>query len=379
VGLAIEIGLSGNYAPPLEGVIRSAQRSETLGYASIWWPDRLMGWYPPVIWEPSLSKIVNHQKNPSIFMDPVSCITAAGLNTSKIRMGTAVTEVFRRHPAMLAQSALTLDHICKGRFILGIGPGEGCNVLPYGLPYTDHAARLEEAVKIIRLLWENDGPVSFEGRFWRLKDAVLGLGPYQEGRYPPIWIAATGPKMLAVTATLADGWLPLRRSPKEYGKMLATIRRIARENGRDMSHFNAGMYANLIVDEKHEECHRMIDTTPVKIWGLVASWELYDRLGIQHPLGDRFYGLVDFIPTQFQRAKTLQALAKVPFEAVHEYIMHGTPDELLGAISEYIQQGLQHLVISNVTPVADMDKVRSSFEGIFYILSKIRESGGNNG
>ena len=69
----------------------------------------------------------------------------------------------------LAQSFVTLDHLSKGHAILGIGNGESENVEPYGLPWDKPVARIEEALTIIRLLWENVGrPVDYDGQFWKL-------------------------------------------------------------------------------------------------------------------------------------------------------------------------------------------------------------------
>src|SRR5204863_292788 len=84
--------------------------------------------------------------------------------------------------------------------------------------------RLEEAIEVIRALWAADGPIDFAGDFFNLKDAVLGLDPY-EGTAPPIWLAAHGPRMLKICGRLADGWLPTNIKPEAYGEKLATIRR----------------------------------------------------------------------------------------------------------------------------------------------------------
>ena len=66
----------------------------------------------------------------------------------------------------------------------------------------------------MRLLWWTDKPVDFDGKFFKLQDAVLGLEPY-EGTPPPIWLAAHGPRMLGITGRLADGWLPTNISPEQ--------------------------------------------------------------------------------------------------------------------------------------------------------------------
>jgi len=374
--MRVTVGAPGHIMPPVENIIKNAQRNEAQGFEAVWWPDHLMGIYPQSIWIPELAEVAKYQNNPHIYFDPIPCITAAALNTTKIKLGTAVTEAIRRHPAMLAQTFLTLDHVTKGRVILGIGAGEAENIIPYGLDYGQAASKMEEAIRIIRLLWENDGPVSFEGRFWRLKDAVLGMGPHQEGKYPPIWVAAHGPKMLSTTARLADGWLPMCLKPEEYGEKLAFIRKVAAENGRDLSNFSTALWIYLIVDEDHSECHRMMEHLMVKSCCLLAPHSLYDRLGYKHPLGERYYGLAEFIPTPMGREEVLKAVEKVPFEVVEAFSIHGTPEEVVDEIQQYAQLGLQHIVLWNIGFLADLSKTRSAFEGLAKVVKMLQEEEG---
>src|SRR4029450_3143063 len=97
--------------------------------------------------------------------------------TARRGLGTGVTDPVRPHPAVLAQSFLTLDHATGGRAVLGIGAGEAENVVPLGLRYERTASRLIEAVEVIRLLWSTTEPVDFAGDHFALRNAILGLEP----------------------------------------------------------------------------------------------------------------------------------------------------------------------------------------------------------
>lgn len=112
--------------------------------------------------------------------------------TERVPLVSAVVDTVRRHPALLAQTALTLDHLSKGRFILGLGSGESENTVPYGFDFARPVSRFEEALRVIRLLWDTDGPVDFDGEFYSLHQARLDTEPYHD-RLPPIWIGASGP------------------------------------------------------------------------------------------------------------------------------------------------------------------------------------------
>lgn len=125
----------------------------------------------------------------------------------------------------------------KGRFILGLGSGELENTVPYGFDFDKPVGRLEEAIKVIKLLWHSDGPVDFEGQFFHLHHARLDTEFY-EGKAPPIWLGAAGPRMLSITGREADGWWPAGSwTPEDYAAKLKVILDAGDAAGRDMSHF----------------------------------------------------------------------------------------------------------------------------------------------
>ena len=173
--------------------------------------------------------------SPDAFFDPFVMMGMMAARYRRVRIGTGVTEPFRRHPATLAQAFVTLDHLTRGRAILGIGNGERENTEPYGIPFTKRVARLDEALAIIRRLWESRGePVSFDGAIWRLRDALFTT-PLYSGRAPNVWVAAHAPRMLGLTGRYADGWYPTKKlTPAEYGDGLQRIRAAGRDAGRDI-------------------------------------------------------------------------------------------------------------------------------------------------
>lgn len=369
----LKVGVLGNVLPPFDSAIKSAKLNEEWGFDSLWWPDHWMGWHPQSIWKPDIADLAKFQKSPDVYFDVVAAMAAIGVVTSRVQLGTSVTDCFRRHPALLAQSWLTLSHITKGRAILGIGAGEAENCEPYGIPYTMPASRMEEVLTIIRLLWENDEPVSYDGKFFKLKDAVLGMRPYEE-KYPPIWVAALGPKMLAMAGRLADGWIPMKQEVKQYGEKLAVIRRSAQAAGRDPSKITAAMFVQYVIAETHEECHRMVNAPLAKAYALIEPPATFERFGAKHPFGDDFYPLKDYIPCNYGRQEVLDALAKVPSEVAEYTVTHGTPEDIAAELQYYVDQGLEHVVLVNTTPFADMGKVRSSYRLTNEVLRLVKGS-----
>jgi phthiodiolone/phenolphthiodiolone dimycocerosates ketoreductase len=176
-------------------------------YHSIWLPDHMVSFWPDSIWKAEFTDLPTVSPSPHRHLDGLAVAAAAAALTENVPLVSAVVDTVRRHPAMLAQTALTIDHVARGRFILGLGSGESENTLPYGFDFARPVARFEEALRVIRLLWDSDGPVDFDGQFYSLRHARLDTEPYQ-GRLPAIWIGASGPRMLDIAGCYADGWWP---------------------------------------------------------------------------------------------------------------------------------------------------------------------------
>jgi phthiodiolone/phenolphthiodiolone dimycocerosates ketoreductase len=129
----VTLGVPGRIMPPAGKAVELAQRAERDGFDAIWWPCHLMGWVPDAVWTEDMTELAKYQSSPHVHFDPLIMMGAAGAATSTIKVGVGVTDTIRRHPAMLAQAALTADHLSEGRAILGLGSGERMNVDPYGL------------------------------------------------------------------------------------------------------------------------------------------------------------------------------------------------------------------------------------------------------
>jgi len=154
--------------------------------------------------------------------DAFSPLVLAAAHTENIKLGTGVVQLSARTPSATAMHAVTLDHISNGRVILGLGVS-GPQVVEgwYGMPSRRPLARTREYVEILRRAFEREGPLEFQGEHYQLPytgDGAEGLGqPLKIMTHPlrqiPIWIGAEGPKNVAQTTEIADGWLPLYYSP----------------------------------------------------------------------------------------------------------------------------------------------------------------------
>jgi phthiodiolone/phenolphthiodiolone dimycocerosates ketoreductase len=350
--------------PPADKAIKFAQRAEADGFDAIWWPCHLMGWIPDSVWTPDMTELAVHQANPHIHFDPLMMMGAAGAATERIRVGVNVTDTIRNHPAMLARSALTADHLSRGRAILGLGSGERMNVVPYGIEWHKPVGRLEEAIRVIRLLWEAEGPVDFDGDFFSLDAAVLGLEPY-EGRSPDIWLGAHGPRMLEICGRLADGWLPTNITPEVYAEKLSVIRQSAENTGRDPQSITPSMLAYVLCAPDEETLARLCDHPLIRILfaAVDLSAETYARHGSTSPF-EGGTGFHSFVPTKVSREEAERVISHIPGGIVRDGTLHGDPAQIVSQLKAYEHAGLRDVILWNITPFADIGLAGYSFEAM---------------
>jgi phthiodiolone/phenolphthiodiolone dimycocerosates ketoreductase len=368
----LKIGVVGPTFPPIEGIARVARSIEEKGYDSIWFPDHLMGWFPHTIWTPEIVGPLSYY-SPHTFFETTLSIAVAASATKRIRIGSAVTEAIRHHPAMLAQSYATLEHVTNSRVILGIGAGELENVEPYGLKYEKVVSRLEEALQVIRLLWnaKRDELINYYGKYFRLKDAVFELPPLK--RRPQIWIGGAGEKMCKITAKYADGWLPATLDAEEYKERLNIIKEECGRINRNFDEIERGMYLNLIIDESREECLRIMEAPLIKAGALLTPASFYKKFGYKHPLGEDFYSLTDYLPAKYTKEEVMKAIGKVPLEIIKESFLWGNVEDVIDKLNKYRKAGVQTVVFWNFTFLGDVTKVKSSYTCIDQLVNYFKD------
>lgn len=350
----LELSAMGAVRPPADAALAAAQRREQQGFDAIWWADHFLHWFPLSIWTADLvPQAAAGQRSPHVWFDPVPVVAAAAGVTRRIRLGIGVTDLVRRNPASLAQSALTLDHLTGGRFILGVGTGEALNLTPFGMANSRPLSRLEEGIAVLRLLMAGPDPVDFHGDHFRLEGACLGLQPLGD-RPPPVWLGAHRPKALALTGRRADGWLPLATDPAEYARMLAQVRAAAAAEGRPAGAVTPGLYARIVVAESREDALAAIDgSLLMRFIALTRPAEAFAVHGAEHPLGKGEFGLTSFLPTSYGRAEALKLAEAVPVEVVRDTVIHGTPDDIAATVSRFVAEGARHVQLTNMTPLAE--------------------------
>nr|WP_308192218.1 LLM class flavin-dependent oxidoreductase [Mycobacterium sp. MYCO198283] len=329
-------------------------------YHSAWLPDHMVSFWPDSIWTPEFTDLATASPSPHRHLDALAVAAAAAALTTTVPLVTAVVDTVRRHPALLAQSALTIDHVARGRFILGLGSGERENIVPYGFDFDRPVARFEEALQVIELLWSADKPVDFDGRCYRLRGARLDTEPF-DGRPPPIWIGASGPRMLEITGRHADGWWPAGAwTPEHYADMLATVRRSAERAGRDPMAITPAYIQVCLIAADDTALAEILKAPLVKAFLLQVSAATLRQFGFAHPMGDDWRGFHDIDPATLTRDRIVDFLSRVEPEAILAVVPHGTPAAVARRVREYVDAGLRVPKILDYSAMAGLRHAAAS-------------------
>src|ERR1700728_4253152 len=280
------------------------------GMDSFWVPDHLNSLLPRAVMTPKYVGAARLVADTDAYLEPWTMLgnLAARNRLGRLRLGTAVTDVGRRNPAVTAQAAATLHLLTRGRAILGIGTGEREGNEPYGVDWSKPVARFEEAMATIRVLWNSGGElVNRDSPFFPLHNAIFALPPYR-GKWPEIWIAAHGPRMLRATGRYADAWFPgLTIRPKGYAASLEKVRAAASDARPDPLSITAANWFFVVTGASRGEVDEALGSTAMKAFALSVPAEEWARHGARHPLGDDFSGAQDIIPQTLNEQTVLSA------------------------------------------------------------------------
>jgi phthiodiolone/phenolphthiodiolone dimycocerosates ketoreductase len=370
----IQLGAPGQITPPVAKGVAAGAKMEAAGYDGVWWPDHLMGWHPDAMWNEDYTPLARYQPSSHVYVDPFAMMAAVGAQTETIKVGTCVTDLLRRHPASIAQTMLTLDHLTQGRSVLGIGSGEQLNIEPYGMEWSKPVGKLAEGLEVITRLWQaGSEAIDFEGEHFRLKDAVMGLDPYGD-HLPEIWVAAHGPRMLGITGRYGDGWLPTKMTPEAYTSARDTILKAGADEGRDMDHFTPGMLGYVVVGPDEETVERLLASPMIRMLCILLPNRVFESLGVEPPLGggEQGSGFHDFIPSRVPRAEVDRIVEAIPPKVSKHYAFAGTVEQLVEEIGTYQRAGLRHLVMWNITGLGDPELARFSFKAMAELKEALR-------
>ena len=290
-----------------------AQVAEAHGYESVWVPEA---------WG----------------RDAFTLATQIAVLTKRIKVATGIVTVYSRTPAMLAQTAASLDEISNGRVILGLGTS-GPIVIEnwHGVKFERPIQRTREYVEIIRLALSG-ARVNYDGEIFHLRNFRLPFRPVQERI--PIYIASLGPRNLELTGELADGWLPVFVSPRHMPVFTERLAAGAKRAGRDVAEVDVAAYILALVTEDVAAAKALIRQHIAYYVGGMGTF--YNNLVRRYG----FEAEAAVVKEAWAKGDRKTAAANISDTLVDAVAIVGTVEESRRKLAEYRAAGITHPVLA---------------------------------
>ena len=289
----VEFGFSlpgrGPLASP-DQILRLATRADALKYTSVFVTDHVV---LPVSMARSTYPYAASGKLPGgadqDYLDPLALLGWLAHATKKIKLGTSVLVVPYRNPLVTAKMLATIDRLSNGRLLLGMGVGwlrEEFEAVA-APPFEERGPVTDEYIALMRTTWTSD-PVSFDGKYYRVKDVHALPKPAQRGGIP-IWIGGHTDAAVKRAATVGDGWHPLALRPPglllpdEFAAKVALFRKAAQGAGRKPESLTISLRVGMEVRSARQKApagdRSLFQGTAAEVLGDIRR---YAALGVTH-------------------------------------------------------------------------------------------------
>jgi F420-dependent oxidoreductase-like protein len=301
--------------------------------------------------------------------DAVTPLAWLGALTQHIRLGTAVMQMPARTPAATAMTAMTLNQLSHGRFLLGLGLS-GPQVVEgwHGAAYSRPLSRTREYVEVVRAICRRQEPLTYQGRVYRIPydgpDAT-GLGKPLKSTLSaqpdiPIYLAAIGPQNVALAAEIADGWLPIFFSPRRYDEIFRPhVEAGLTRAGKSLDNFDIAPTVSVVFEDNVEVAHNMLrPMLALYIGGMGARGKNF-----YHDLAAR-YGYetaADKIQELYLAGKRGEAMMAVPGELIDEIALVGPRERVRERLAAWLDSPVTtlNLTVFNVAALQTMVELLS--------------------
>lgn len=297
--------------------------------------------------------------------DAVTPLAYLAARTSSIKLGSAILQMSARTPAMTAMTAAALDDLSEGRFVLGLGVSgpqvvEGWHGRPYGRPLQV----TREYVEIVRRILARDQPVEFDGEAYQMPyggRGATGLGKplmlITQPRNPhlPIYLAAIGPKNVALAAEIADGWLPVFYSPERAGTVFDPLLAEGFERSESEEKeraFDTAATVFVALDDDLERARLAAKPTiSLYVGGMGAKGRnFYTDLAHRYGYGEA----AEQIQGAYLAGRKMDAVRAVPDDLVDEVSLVGSRDRIADRLQRWKASGVTTLIVA----ASDLSTVR---------------------
>ncbi len=301
--------------------------------------------------------------------DALTPLAAAATVTERIRLGSAIAQLGTRTPAMLAMTAMSLQHLSEGRFVLGVGTS-GPQVMEgwHGVAFDRPVTRTRETIEILRRVTSGER-LSYDGDVYQLPlpdsqgRAIRSMASPVE---VPIYIASLGPRNLRLTGAAADGWIGNSFFCETADVFFDEIRAGADEAGRSFDELDLTVSVSVEITDDVEEAGRRHASGFAFTFGAMgsASTNFYNRAFARQGWGDD----VAEVQRLWLEGDRQAAAARVPIEIGLRTNLIGPPDEIRRRLREYRDCGVTTLRIGPMGDTLD-----ASLDGLGQLVELVDE------
>lgn len=323
--LGVQLGYWGFGMTAAAG-LEIAQAAERLGYDSIWTAE-------------------------AYGSDAATPLAWLAAGTSKIRLGAGILQIPARSAAMTAMTAATIDNLSSGRLILGLGTsGPQVSEGFHGVRFGKQLQRTREYMAVVRMALEHQ-KVELHGETIDLplpdgpgKALKLSIRPIQQRI--PIYLAALGPKNVALAGEIADGWLPVFFSPEHTAELRAPLEEGATRAGRNLDGFAVCPSVNVMVSDNLESARDAMRPMIALYVGGMGSREqnFYNRLVASYG----FESVARRVQDLYLDGKRSEAMEALPDELIDMVSIVGPPAKAKERIRAFRDAGVDTLIISGM-------------------------------
>lgn len=299
--------------------------------------------------------------------DAVSPLAWLGAQTERIHLGTAIMQMPARTPANTAMTAMTLNQLSGGRFLLGLGLSgpqvvEGWHGAPYARPLT----RTREYVDIVRAILRRQAPLTYDGDLYQIPyqgPGATGLGkPLKSTLHAqpdiPLYLAAIGPQNVALAAEIADGWLPIFFAPTQYDAVFAphVQKGLARRAAGDAATLDIAPMTPVVIDDSLDACYNALrPMLALYIGGMGArNKNFYNDLAVRYG----YEAAAHEIQELYLSGQRFDAMSKVPGALIDEIALVGPKERVRERLSLWRDSPITTLNMM----IQDIDTLRAMVE-----------------
>jgi F420-dependent oxidoreductase-like protein len=281
--------------------------------------------------------------------DTATVLAWLAAGTQRIHVCSGIFQIPARSPAMTAMTAATIDQLSGGRFRLGLGPsGPQVSEGWHGVRFARQLQRTREYVEVVRMALRRER-LEYHGETIELplpdgpgKALKLTISPVQDEI--PIYLAAIGPKNVALTGEIADGWLPVFLAPEHLDVLMAPLEEGAQRAGRTLDDFDIAPTVNVLISDDVEAARDAMRPILALYVGGMGSREknFYNALVQRYGFEDAAREVQDL----YLDGKKAEAAAALPAELIDTVTLCGPADRVRDRLAVYAQAGVGTLGVS---------------------------------